>query len=35
MNRVVAPTPIPAGAKFWFEIDTAGVKQTGSIDYLK
>jgi hypothetical protein len=34
-DDVVAPTPIPAGAKFWFEIDTAGVKQTGSIDYLK
>ena len=34
-DDVVAPTPIPAGAKFWFEIDTAGVKQVGSIDYLK
>ena len=32
---VVGPTPIPAGAKFWFEIDTAGAKQVGSIDYVK
>jgi hypothetical protein len=34
-DDVVAPTPIPGGAKYWFEIDIAGVKQVGSIDYLK
>ncbi len=32
---VVSPTPIPANAKFWFEVDTAGKKDVGSINYLK
>jgi hypothetical protein len=34
-DDVVAPTPIPADAKFWFEIDTAGKKDVGSIAYAK
>jgi hypothetical protein len=34
-DDVVAPTPIPADAKFWFEVDTAGKKDVGSIAYAK
>jgi hypothetical protein len=32
---VVAPTPIPTDAKFWFELDTNGKKDVGSIAYAK
>ena len=34
-DDVVAPTPIPAGSKFWIEVETAGKKEVGSIAWTK
>ena len=34
-DDVIAPTPIPAGSKFWFEVETNGTKEVGSIAWKK
>jgi hypothetical protein len=34
-DDVVAPSPLPPGALFWFEIDTDGTKDLGSIPFAK
>ncbi len=32
---LVSPTPLPADAKFWFETDTSGKKDVGSLPFAK
>ncbi len=34
-DDVVAPTPIPAGAQLWVEVDTNGKKDVGAIAWKK
>jgi hypothetical protein len=31
-DDITCPSPMPAGAKFWFDVDNGGVVLTGSID---
>jgi hypothetical protein len=34
-DDVMAPSPLPVGAMFWFEMDTSGTKDVGSIAFAK